>query len=321
MKGVFLDRDTLDRSDLDFSQIENTLPEWDFFATTSAEQSAERIHDAEVVVTNKVVIDRALLLASPRLKLICVAATGTNNIDLEAAEQHGVTVCNARGYATPSVVQHTFTLILALTTHLSQYQEAIQRGDWQLSPHFCLLEYPFHELAGKTLGVIGYGELGHAVADVARAFGMNILISQRPGSQDCPPDRVPLATLLSEADIVSLHCPLTSDTHHLISSRELGLMKHSALLINTARGGIVDEQALATALQEGSIKGAGVDVLTQEPAQDDNPLLALHIPNLIITPHIAWASVQARQRLLNEISLNIEAFQQNQPRNMVSPNP
>ncbi len=319
MKGVFLDRDTLDRSDLDFSPLEKTLPEWHCFATTTAEQAAERIHDAEIVITNKVVIDKPLLLASPKLRLICVAATGTNNIDLDTAEQHGVTVCNARGYATPSVVQHTFTLILSLTTHLSQYQQAVQRGDWQLSPHFCLLEYPFHELAGKTLGIIGYGELGQAVANVARAFGMNILISQRPDSQACPPDRVPLDTLLAEADIVSLHCPLTPETNNLISTRELDLMKYSALLINTARGGIVDEQALATALLEGKIKGAGVDVLTQEPAVDDNPLLIPHIPNLIITPHIAWASVEARQRLLNDIALNIDAFRQNKPRNMVSP--
>ena len=213
------------------------------------------------------------------------------------------------------MTQHVFALLLSLTTQLGKYRRAVMRGDWQQSHHFCLLDYPIEELAGKTLGIIGYGELGKSVANVAKAFGMKVIISQRPGAIP-KPDRVEMEQLLQSADVVSLHCPLTPDTQGLIGRDQLRSMKSSALLINTARGGIVDEAALADALRDGYIAGAGVDVLSEEPPQR-NPLLDKDIPNLIVTPHIARASRSSRQRLLSEIGHNIQAFLDGRPRNLV----
>jgi glycerate dehydrogenase len=317
MLGVFLDRDTVDRGDMDMSVLEQRLPRWRFYGLTAAPELHERIADATVVISNKVVLDEAAFAAAPKLKLVCVSATGTNNIDLAAASRHGVTVCNVRGYATASVVQHTFALILSLSMRLGRYRRAVMRGEWQSSPHFCLLDYPIHEIARKKLGIVGYGELGHGVAKVAAAFGMEVLISQRPGG-DPSPERLPLHELLPQVDVLTLHCPLTPETRNLIGEKELRLMKPSALLINTARGGIVDEVALAAALRDNRLAGAGIDVLTTEPPREGNPLLADDIPNLIVTPHIAWASVESRQRLLDQIGLNIAAFLSDAERNRVN---
>lgn len=315
MLGVFLDRDSLDRGDLDFSMLDNLNADWQFFGQTLPEDLQSRIASASIIITNKVVLDAKAMAAAPHLKLICVAATGYNNVDIAAARERGIQVCNVRGYATPSVTQHVFALLLSLTTQLGKYRRAVMRGDWQESHHFCLLDYPIEELAGKTLGIIGYGELGKSVANVAKAIGMKVIISQRPGGIP-QAGRVDLDQLLQEADVVSLHCPLTPDTEGLIGRDQLRSMKSNALLINTARGGIVDEAALADALRDGYIAGAGVDVLSEEPPRQ-NPLLEKDIPNLIVTPHIAWASRSSRQRLLNEIGLNIQAFLDNQPRNLV----
>lgn len=317
MLGIFLDRDTVDRGDMDMSVLEARLPHWRFYGLTSPAELHERIADAEVVISNKVMLDEAALAAAPKLKLICIAATGTNNVDLAAAKRHGVVVCNVRGYATPSVVQHTMAVMLSLSMRLGRYRRAVMRGEWQQSPHFSMLDYPIHELAGKKLGIIGYGELGHGVAKVAEAFGMEVLICQRPGGAPTP-GRLPLHELLPLVDVLSLHCPLTPETRHLIGEKELALMKPSALLINTARGGIVDETALANALRDNRLGGAGVDVLTTEPPRSGNPLLADDIPNLILTPHIAWASVESRQRLLDQIGLNIGAFLSGAERNQVN---
>ncbi|MFB6260688.1 MAG: NAD(P)-dependent oxidoreductase, partial [Thiohalorhabdaceae bacterium] len=245
----------------------------------------------------------AEIASADRLKLIAIAATGTNNVDLEAARAHGVAVANVVGYATPSVTQHVFGLLLALTTHLPEYREAVRAGRWSESPHFCLLDYSIEELAGRTLGIAGYGELGRKVADVAKAFGMDVRIAQLPGRPERP-DRTPLAELLPDLDALSLHCPLTDETRGLIGPRELARLPDHALLINTARGGIVDEPALAEALSAGTIGGAGVDVLGQEPPPHHHPLLAADIPNLIVTPHTAWASRQARQRMADEFAAN-----------------
>jgi glycerate dehydrogenase len=325
MLGVFLDRDTVDRGDMDMSVLEQHLPQWRFYGLTAATELHERIGDAEVVISNKVVLDEAAFAAAPKLKLICVAATGTNNVDLAAASRHGVVVCNVRGYATASVVQHTFAMILSLSTNLGRYRRAVMRGEWQSSPHFCLLDYPIHEIAGKRLGIVGYGELGRGVARVAEAFGMEVLICQRPGGPSTgsgrteeDKKRLPLHELLPMADVLTLHCPLTPETRNLIGEKELGLMKPTALLINTARGGIVDEVALADALRDSRIGGAGVDVLTTEPPRAGNPLLADDLNNLIITPHTAWASVESRQRLLDQIGLNIAAFLNGEERNRVN---
>ena len=315
--GVFLDSDTVDQNDIDFSRLESTLPAWRFHNLTPADSPRAQIAEASVVVSNKVMLDDVVLKSVTGLQLVCIAATGTNNIDLQAAERLGIRVCNVRGYATPSVTQHVFSLILSLSVNLEPYHQAVKKGRWQQSPHFCLLDYPIREIAGRTLGIIGYGELGHAVAKVAEAFGMQVLIAQRPG-MPLQAGRTPLPELLKQSDIVSLHCPLTDQTRGLIGAYELSLMKPSALLINTARGGIVDEGALAAALRQGQLAGAGIDVLSTEPPPGDNPLLQVDIPNLIVTPHIAWASRESRQRLVNEIAVNIRAFLNGEPRNLVS---
>jgi glycerate dehydrogenase len=316
--GVFLDLDSVNRDDLDLSGLRDTLPSWRLYETRDPTPVAERIESATVVVTNKVVLDADLLEAArSHLRLICVAATGTNNVDLKAAAALGIPVCNARGYGTPSVVQHVFALILALSTRLLDYETAARDGRWARSPFFCLLDFPIREIAGLELGIVGYGELGRAVAQVAEAFGMRVLISQRPGGPERP-GRVPFDELLDRVDVLSLHCPLTPETRGLIDARALSLMREEALLINTARGGIVDEAALAAALREGRLGGAGIDVLASEPPVPGVPLLACGIPNLILTPHIAWASRASRQRLLDDVAENIRAYRTERPRNLVT---
>jgi glycerate dehydrogenase len=317
IKGVFLDTDTVDPGDLDLTALNDLPVSWETYGTTSPEQTLSRVKHASVVISNKVLLDRRILSESPNLKLVVIAATGTNNIDLHTTGALGVVVCNVRDYGTPSVVQHVFTLILALTTRLSQYQHAISEGRWQRHPHFCLLDYPIRELAGRTLGIIGYGSLGQGVAKVAPSFGLHVILAQRPGGEP-QSGRMPVDELLAEADIVSLHCPLTDYTRNLISEREFGLMKDDAILINTARGGIVNEAALVTALREGQLGGAGVDVLSEEPPVNGNPLLEGDIPNLIVTPHIAWASRESRQRVVDIVVDNIRAYLNGRPQNVVA---
>ncbi|MDH3671320.1 MAG: 2-hydroxyacid dehydrogenase [Gammaproteobacteria bacterium] len=316
MLGVLLDRATIDTNDIDFADLESIFSEWRAYDYTSTREVHDRIADAVIVVSNKVMLDEAALRSAARLRCVCIAATGTNNVDLQAAKQLGIPVSNVRGYATPAVIQHVFALILALTTRLSDYHRAVLDGRWQQARQFCLLDYPIRELQGKTLGIVGYGELGRGVATIAEAFGMNILAAQRPGGA-AQADRMPLDALLPQVDILSLHCPLTPATQGLIGERELALMKRDAVLINTARGGIVDEQALAEALRGRRLGGAGVDVLTEEPPIRGNPLLAADIPNLIITPHSAWASRETRQRVVQEVATNIHAFLDGAPRNLV----
>ena len=314
MRGVFLDLETVDRNDLDLQLLESTLPEWSLLKETSDVIEATR--NADIVVANKICLDRDILQAARRLKLVCIAATGTNNVDLVAARENNITVCNVRAYATASVVEHVFTLILNLVRNLQKYRDAVNRGAWQNADGFCLLDYPVRELNGQTLGIIGYGELGKAVATMAKAFGMHILVAQRAGTP-ADPERVPLEKLLSESGIISVHCPLNDSTRNLIDRRELALMRKDAILINTARGGIVNETALSEALRNGEIAGAGVDVLSEEPPRDGNPLLDPSLENLIVTPHIAWAGINARQALINEIAANIQAFLAGSPRNVV----
>ena len=315
--AVFLDLATVNRDDVNLSALETAISHWSHHATTKPNETAIRIKDADVVVSNKVVIDREMMQSCNNLKLICIAATGTNNVDLEAANDLGIRVTNVAGYSTPSVVQQVFSMILSLTTREAEHTQAVNAGLWQQSDQFCLLDFPFRELHGQRMGIVGYGGLGKAVAQVADAFGMEIILANRPGSEPSP-GRVPLQELLPQVDILSLHCPLTEQTTNLIGENELKLMKSDALLINCARGGVVDEPALAHALRSGEIGGAGVDVLTQEPPTGGNPLLDPTIPNLIVTPHIAWASREARQRLVNEIAANIDAFYANENRNMVA---
>ncbi|TDY01532.1 2-hydroxyacid dehydrogenase [Thiohalophilus thiocyanatoxydans] len=311
-RGVFVDTGSLTAGgmaapDLDFSAITALPIDWQYYPATDPDQVVERLQGAAVVVTNKVVLDAQRLAQLSDLELIAVAATGVNNVDLDAARNQGVGVCNVTGYATPSVVQHVFMLILSLSRRLPAYTAALRQGHWQQSPHFCLLDHPIEELQDKTLGIIGYGELGRAVARMGEAFGMHPLIARRD-PQDQRPGRIDLAELLQQADVVSLHCPLSEQTRGLIGAEQLALMKPGAMLINTARGGIVDEPALYEALANGRLGGAGIDVLEREPPDEENPLLQARLENLIVTPHIAWASRAARQRLLDQVARNIDSW-------------
>lgn len=315
--AVFLDHSSLDLGDLDLQVLEQCFSQLKRYPQTTAAQTVERLQGMQVAITNKVPLTAEVFAACPALKLVLVTATGTNHIDLPAARAHGVTVCNCQGYGTPSVAQHTLMLLLALATRLSDYQNDIRAGAWQQSAQFCLLDHPIIELHGKTLGLLGHGELGSAVARLAEAFGMRVLLGQLPGR---PPraDRVPLEELLPQVDALTLHCPLNEHTRDMISARELRLMKPQALLINTARGGLVNEQALSDALRAGLLGGAATDVLSQEPPRDGNPLLAPDIPRLIITPHSAWGSREARQRIVTQLSENARSFFAGDPQRVVS---
>lgn len=315
-RAVFLDHSSLDRGDLDLSPLTQTFAELQLHDRSTAAQVVERLAGAQVAISNKVPLDADTFAACPELKLVLVAATGTNNVDLAAAREQGVTVCNCQGYGTPSVAQHTLMLLLALATRLPDYQAAVRAGRWQQAQQFCLLDFPIVELEGKTLGLLGYGELGGAVARLAEAFGMRVLLGQLPGR---PPrqDRLPLDELLPQVDALTLHCPLNADTLDLIDEYQLSLMKPGAFLINTARGGLVNEQALADALRRGHLGGAATDVLSQEPPKDGNPLLAADIPRLIVTPHSAWGSREARQRIVVQLMENAQAFFSGAPRRVV----
>ena len=316
-RAVFLDHTSLDLGDLDLGTLRESVGELVLHASTTAEQVAERLKGAQVAISNKVVIDAGTFSACPDLKLVLVTATGTNNIDLVSAREHGVTVCNCQGYGTPSVAQHTLLLLLALATRLPDYQQAVHQGLWQKSKQFCLLDFPIVELEGKTLGLLGHGELGGAVARLAEAFGMRVLLGQIPG-RPARADRLPLTELLPQVDALTLHCPLNDNTRDMIGAYELSLMKPHAFIVNTARGGLINEQALADALRNGHLGGAASDVLSVEPPVAGNPLLAGDIPRLIITPHSAWGAREARQRIVSQITENAQAFFAGAPIRVVS---
>jgi glycerate dehydrogenase len=285
----------------------DALVDTQYFDYSRAEELPERLAAAEIAIVNKVKLDRKTIGAAPRLRLIALTATGTDNVDCKAAEERGIAVANARDYASSAVAQHVFALVLALTNHVARYDALARAGAWRNSPSFALFDYPIHELAGRKLGVVGFGALGRAVALLGRCFGMDVMVSTRV--RDEPQEaRVPFTTILRTADVVSLHCPLTRETHHMIGARELKLMKPGALLINTARGGLIDGAALAAALKAGTIGGAGIDVLPVEPPGADEPLLAADTPNLLVTPHVAWAANEARQRALEQVAENVKAF-------------
>ena len=312
MKAVFLDYASLAQNDLDFSELQAVFENLTLYPASTEEQVLERIQEADVVITNKVRISAEVIQQLPQLKLILISATGTNNVDLVQTKKSGIVVCNCQAYGTSAVAQHTLMLMLALSTSVIQYHQAVQKGEWQKAQQFCLLDFPIVELAGKTLGIIGYGELGQAVAQLAKAFGMRIMVGALPNRPQRE-GRVQLDELLSQADYVTLHCPLTDETKDLIDAKAFDRMKSSAFLINCARGGIVNEQALADALIHKKIAGAATDVLTVEPPKQGNVLLNIDIPNLIITPHSAWGSVDARQRIVQQLMENVKAFQNGQP--------
>lgn len=298
---------------------------WDctVYPVTSPQETLQRLALHSIAVTNKVVLDKAVLSSAEArdLRLIAVAATGTDIIDREEATKIGVTVCNVPGYATQSVAQFTLALILELASQSGKYADAVKAGEWQKSPVFCLLTFPTIELSGKKLGIVGYGSIGQAVAQMARGFGMDILVAARPGGAGpIPQGRIEVEQLFREADIVSLHCPLTPETRYLINERSLAQMKPSAFLINTARGALIDEAALIAALQTNQIAGAALDVISKEPPSADHPIIlaAKELDNLIVTPHAAWSARQSRERLLQEVEANIAAFLQGQDRNRVA---
>lgn len=317
MKAVFLDQNSLDQNDLDFSALNAVFDTLTLYPTTQPDEVLSRIRDAEVVISNKVMLDAKSIQQCKALKLILISATGTNNVDLEQARQQGIVVCNCQAYGTAAVAQHTIMLMLALATSFLNYHQAVQGGQWNKASQFCLLDFPIVELSGKTLGIVGYGELGKAVASLATAFGMKVLVGAIP-NRPVTDGRVSWAELLAQVDFLSLHCPLTADTQDLFNAQAFDAMKSSAFLINCARGGIVNEQALADALRQGKIAGAATDVLTVEPPKQGNILLADDIPNLIITPHSAWGSVEARQRMVQQLVDNVIAFNSGNPIRKVS---
>jgi glycerate dehydrogenase len=315
-KGVFLDLETVDNGDLDRHALAATLPSWDWHEFSEAADIPARIREADVVVSNKCVLDRGALTSARRLKLVALAATGTNNVDLDAAAEMGITVCNIRDYASNAVAQHTITLMLNLLTAQPWYWRSVREGEWSNARQFSLNDRPIREAHGLNFGVIGYGVLGRASGELAAKLGMNLLVAERKG-QAPRPGRLLFEEVIARADVLSIHCPLTGGTRDLINRRTLRAMKPGALIINTARGGIVNEQDLADCLRNGEIAGAGVDTLSAEPPPADHPLLAADIPNLIVTPHNAWASKTARQAALDQLTEIILGFAAGTPVNRV----
>lgn len=295
--------------------------EWTEYASTTPAQVIERLAGATIAIVNKVPLPAAAVDALPDLKMVAVAATGTNIVDLDACRARGIVVSNIRGYAEHTVPEHVLALLLALSRNLVAWRETLQAGRWQQSDQFCLFDHPIRDLHGATLGLIGSGSLGNGVVRLAEAFGMRVLRAERKGAASVRPGYTAFADVLREADAISLHCPLTDDTRGLIGEVELRAMRRSALLINTARGGIVDEAALIQALKEGWIGGAGFDVITAEPPPAGHPMVApelLALPNFLLTPHVAWASRPAMQTLADQLIDNIEAFVAGAPRNRVA---
>lgn len=311
---VFLDRNSL----IADMRVPSFAHDWIDFEQTRPEEVVSRLQDASIVITNKVRLGGEFLAQAPGVKMIAVAATGTDNVDLAYCREHGIVVSNIRGYAVDTVPEHAFMMMLALRRNLIGWREDVRAGLWQQADQFCLFTRPVNDLHGSTLGLVGYGSLGRGMQKLAEAFGMRVLIAEHKTAATPREGYTPFDTVLREADVISLHTPLTAETRHMISTREFGLMKPRALLINTARGNLVDEAALIAALQSGRIGGAGFDVLALEPPRDGNPLLDLDLPNFILTPHVAWSSREAMQTLADQLVDNIEAFVAGTPRNLVS---
>ena len=310
---VVLDRDTLVNRPFDFD-FPHTLSS---YGTTEAHETLERIRGADIVITNKVVISAQAFAENPQLKLVAVTATGVNNVDVEAAKQNGTAVCNIRAYGNESVAEHAFMMMITLMRNLPAYQRDVAAGLWENSPFFCHLGAPMRDLNGKTLAIFGRGNIGKTLATYAQAFKMNVVFAEHKNAQSIRDGYVSFDEAIRSADVVSLNCPLTPQTTNMIGEAELQQMKPGAILINCGRGGLVDEAALVAALKYGQIGGAGFDVLTQEPPRDGNPLLKTRLPNLIVTPHIAWASQEAANRLFDILLDNINRFVAGNPQNLV----
>lgn len=310
---VVLDRDTLVNRPFDFD-FPHTLSS---YGTTEAHETLKRIRGADIVITNKVVISAQAFAENPQLKLVAVTATGVNNVDVEAAKQNGTAVCNIRAYGNESVAEHAFMMMITLMRNLPAYQRDVAAGLWENSPFFCHLGAPMRDLNGKTLAIFGRGNIGKTLATYAQAFKMNVVFAEHKNAQSIRDGYVSFDEAIRSADVVSLNCPLTPQTANMIGEAELQQMKPGAILINCGRGGLVDEAALVAALKYGQIGGAGFDVLTQEPPRDGNPLLKARLPNLIVTPHIAWVSQEAANRLFDILLDNINRFVAGNPQNLV----
>ena len=310
---VVLDRDTLVNRPFEFD-FPHTLSS---YGTTEAHETLARIRGADIVITNKVVISAQAFAENSQLKLVAVTATGVNNVDVEAAKQNGTAVCNIRAYGNESVAEHAFMMMITLMRNLPAYQRDVAAGLWENSPFFCHLGAPMRDLNGKTLAIFGRGNIGKTLATYAQAFKMNVVFAEHKNAQNVRDGYVSFDEAIRSADVVSLNCPLTPQTANMIGEAELQQMKPGAILINCGRGGLVDEAALVAALKYGQIGGAGFDVLTQEPPRDGNPLLKARLPNLIVTPHIAWASQEAANRLFDILVDNINRFVAGNPQNLV----
>ena len=310
---VFLERDTFNVS----FRKPTFDHEWVEFGETTPGEVVERLGQATIAICNKVSLRGEALAQLPNLRLIAVAATGVDNVDLAFCRNHNIAVCNTRGYAANSLPEHALMLMLALRRNLVAYRNDVRNGRWHEARQFCLLDHPIADLKGSTLGIVGFGTLGKSMAELGRAIGMDVIVAERKNAATVREGRVDFGELLERSDVISLHCPLTEETKNLISAGELGQMKCDAILINTARGGLIDDHALLAALQDGRIAGAGIDVLRNEPPREGNPLLEVDLPNLIVTPHNAWASRQSMQTLADQLIDNLEAFVRGEPRNLV----
>ncbi|HMB59527.1 MAG TPA: D-2-hydroxyacid dehydrogenase [Xanthomonadales bacterium] len=317
-RGVFLDLETVQRGDLNLDHLERCLPAWQWHEFSEADDIPGRIARANVVVTNKCVLSRGVLSAAPSLRLVALAATGSNNVDLDAAAELGIAVCNIRNYASDAVAQHTITLMLNLLSGQPWYWQSVIAGEWSRARQFCLQDRPIRQARGLSFAVIGHGVLGKATAELARALGMNVLLAERKGVNPRP-GRVSFDEAIARADVISLHCPLSEATRGLVDGEVLSRMKKEALLINTARGEVVNESDLADALRQGEIAGAAIDTLSQEPPPQDHVLLAHDIPNLIVTPLNAWASQTARQAAIDQLAEVLNAFAAGKPMNLLVP--
>lgn len=311
---VFLERNTFN---IEFRKP-NFEHEWVEYDETDESRVVELLREATIAICNKLALRENALSQLPKLKLIAVAATGTDNVDLEYCRAHDVAVCNTRGYAVSSLPEHALMLMLALRRNLIAYRDDVKAGRWHKARKFCRLDHPLSDLRGTVLGIVGFGTLGQAMAQLGRAVGMEVIVAERKQATSIRPGRRSFPDVLRLSDVLSLHCPLTEDTKRLIGAEELAQMKRDALLINTARGGLIDDHALLVALGSGKLGGAGIDVLRVEPPREGNPLLAADLPNLIVTPHNAWASKQAMQTLADQLVDNLEAFVRGEPRNIVT---
>lgn len=311
---VFLERNTIQA---DFRRP-NFDHEWIDYSETAADQVVERVRDASIIISNKLSLGEPQLADAPNVRMIAIAATGSDCLDLRYCRSRGIAVCNVRGYAVNTVPEHVLMLTLALRRNLVAYRADVQRSLWNESKQFCLLTHKLHDIRNSTLGIIGYGSIGRSMAKLGESVGMRVLIAEHRSAATIRDGRTSFEETLGQSDVLSLHCPLTEQTRNLIGAAELRMMKRNALLVNTARGALIDDEALIEALKNGVIAGAGLDVLCEEPPRNGSPLLDLNLPNLIITPHVAWASSEAVQVLADQVIDNIEGFVGGAPKNLLT---